>query len=190
MLSDDGIKDPAKGFFSIGERFLIPQKAESFELRIINSGFEMLSAVTRLDGGPLRVTATDGRDLLPLEGDVLFIGVGETYNIEVDISPDSQSVVLRFWLPVDHFGPEDEDAAIHEPYLDVEFKRDSAVQHGDYKSELFTRKPNDVILKNNHENKINKPIWLNCPFPEKGVVCRTLSGTSGHFLIFRCQNKK
>ena len=136
----------------------------------------MISAVTRLDGEPLIVTATDGRDLQPTEGDVLFLGVAETYNLNIDISPDSESVSLRFWLPVDHFGRTDDNVA-HEPFLDVEFKRDAAIEEGEFNSELFVRKPDDIVAKNSHEDKTNELVWLNCPFPEKGVVCSTLSGT-------------
>jgi hypothetical protein len=163
---------------------LIPQNAKSFELRLINSGFEMISAVTRLDGRHLTVTATDGRDLQTMDGDVLFLGVGETYNLKIDLSPDSESVSLRFWLPVDHFGPTD-DNKVHEPYLDVEFKRDSVIKEGEFKSELFIRKPDDIIAKNAHDNKTNELIWLNCPFPEKGIICKTLSG-----LFMRNRNQK
>ena len=135
----------------------------------------MISAVTRLDGRLLTVTATDGRDLQAMCGDVLFLGVGETYNLNIDLSLDSVSVSLRFWLPVDHFGQTD-DNIVHEPYLDVEFKRDLAIEEGQFKSELFIRKPDDIIAKNSHDNKKDELIWLNCPFPEKKVVCKTLSG--------------
>ena len=153
---------------------MIPKKADFFKLRIINTGFEMLSAVTRLDGKKLNVTATDGRDLVPMEGDVLFLGVGETYDINVPILSDEDSLFLRFWLPVDHFG-ETADDFVHEPYLDIEFKRDANVAEGEFKTELFMRKPDDTVLQNEHENSADLPIWLNCPYPEKNVICKSIS---------------
>ena len=44
--------------FSIGERYLIPKKADFIKLKVINTGFEMLSAVTRLDGETFNVTGS------------------------------------------------------------------------------------------------------------------------------------
>ena len=134
----------------------------------------MLSALTRLDGKKFNVTATDGRDLQPMEGDVLFLGVGETYDISVPVSSDETSVFIRFYLPVDHFG-QVADNFVHEPYLDVEFKRDENVPEGEFKTELFMRKPDDEILQNEHENSVEKSIWLNCPYPEKNVICKSIS---------------
>ena len=134
----------------------------------------MISAVTRLDGKKFNVTATDGRDVEPMEGDILFLGVGETYDISVPIASDEESLFVRFFLPVDHIG-QNADNLVHEPYLDIEFKRDENVAEGNFKTELFMRKPDDVVHKNSHENSAESPIWLNCPFPEKNVICKSIS---------------
>ena len=166
--------DTSKALFTIGERYLIPKNADSFKLRLINTGFEMLSALTRLDGKKFAVTATDGRDLQPMEGDVLFLGVGETYDISIPISSAESSVFIRFYLPVDHFG-QIADNFVHEPYLDVEFKRDENVPDGEFKTELFMRKLEDKILQNKHDNSAETPIWLNCPYPDKNVICKSIS---------------
>jgi FtsP/CotA-like multicopper oxidase with cupredoxin domain len=149
-------------------------QAESFKLRMINTGFEMLSAVTRLDGRKFNITATDGRDLEPMTGDVLVLGVGETYDIMVPISQDQQGVILRFWIPVDHIGKTDDNDP-HQPFVDIEFNRDASIQEGEFKTELFMRKPEDKIAKNDHENSVDKSIWLNCPGPKKGIICKTVS---------------
>ena len=121
------------------------------------------------------IKASDGRDIVPEEGDVLFLGVGETYDLNVPLSLSEDSFFLRFWLPVDHIGPEDDDL-VHEPYLDIEFKRNPTIPEGEFQTELFMRKPDDAIQQNMHLNSAEDPVWLNCPFPEKNVVCKTISG--------------
>jgi len=174
VLLSNRILDTSKALFSIGERYLIPKQADSFKLRMINTGFEMLSAVTRLDGKKFNVTATDGRDLEPMAGHVLVLGVGETYDINVPFSKDQQTLFLRFWLPVDHIG-KTADNTPHKPFLDIEFKRDASVLEGKFKTELFMRKPEDPILKNTNENSTVKTVWINCPGPKKDLVCKTVS---------------
>ena len=167
--------DPRKALFSIGERFLIPMSANSFQLRMINTGFEMFSAVTRLDGQRFNVTASDGRDLEPMTGDVLILGVAETYDINLNLSQDQKSVFLRFWLPFDHIGEASRKPA-HQPFVDIEFKRDASVLEGEFKTEFFMRKPDEPIFQISPKNvSATEPVWINCPAPKNGVVCRTVS---------------
>ena len=58
------------------------RKGERIKLRIINPSSSTMYTI-RIAGHPLTVTHADGRALVPLEVDVLRIGMGERYDVEL-----------------------------------------------------------------------------------------------------------
>ena len=147
------------------------------QLKTIHAGFEFPLLIRSVDPRKLIVTALDGRRILPESGDGVFIGVGETVNIEVDFPIDENRLELLAEIMFEGSGK----TARHcdRPFVKIKITRDSSVTDFDVKSKLVAAYETADIPKSfdfHQDNEISDKLLLNCPAKQfVDIRCKTVT---------------
>ena len=72
-------------FSSIKQTYTIPSDTTNIKVRTIHAGLEFPIRMFRLDGKSITVGGTDGADILPIEVTELIVGIGETFDVHLEI---------------------------------------------------------------------------------------------------------
>ena len=162
--------------FSVLEEYRVSKTTTRIQLKTIHAGFEHPILIRAVDGRKLTITAQDGRRVLPEEGDGIFMGVGETLNIEVDFPLEEEWIELIAEVMFEGIGKKSE---YHEkPYVKITFARDASVSRFEIKKQLFAAYPESNVVEPfsfQTENTVSEKVLLNCPAKTIGdMSCKTV----------------
>jgi len=163
--------------FSVTEEYFVSETTKRIQLKTIHAGFEFPLLVRAVDGRKVFVTALDGRRIIPESGNGVFIGVGETVNIEVDFPLDESRLELLAEIMFEGSGKTARH--LQRPFVKINFSRDSSVADFDVTSKLVAAYENADIPKsfNFHEdNGASDKLLLNCPAKKfVDIPCKTVT---------------
>ncbi|CAG5109977.1 Oidioi.mRNA.OKI2018_I69.chr2.g4438.t1.cds [Oikopleura dioica] len=162
--------------FSVLEEYLVSQTSNRVQLKTIHAGFEHPILIRPTDDRKLIINAADGRRILPREGDGIFMGVGETLNIEVDFPLEEQRLELLAEIIFEGVGKK---ARHYEnPFVKITFVRDSAIYGSKIENRLIAAFPESEARYPSifaADNEVEDKILLNCPAKKVGkITCVTV----------------
>lgn len=164
-------------FFSVGEEYHVSETTTKIQFKSIHAGFEYPIFIRSADGRQLTLTATDGRRILPEQGDGVFMGVGETWNIEFDFPLGEDRLEIIAEIIFEGLGKKAKK--VERPYVRIVVVRDAYVTGSEVKTELVPVYPDAQIqdmFDFDSGNDASQKQLLNCPMTHiVDMPCKTVT---------------
>ena len=173
--SDDQLKKN-EFQFSVLEEHRVSKTTKKVQLKTIHAGFEQPIFIRAIGARRLILTALDGRRVLPEEGDGIFMGVGETVNIEVDFPLEEDRLELIAEIMFEGIGKS--STPTKQPFVKISIVRDGLVNAFQVEKRLVPSYPDAVDITKrdvDSENETVEKLFLNCPSEKIGdIKCKTV----------------